>query len=64
MSVKLGRWLLHYTPRVLHTTCHKTHTVCLLANARIRNRWINNELLHVRIFFVCLPKRSSPTRSQ
>lgn len=35
--------------RVLRTTCHKIHTVCLLANARVRNRWINDELLHARL---------------
>lgn len=26
---------------------HKMHTVCLLMNARVRNKWINDELLHV-----------------
>ncbi|KAG6329066.1 hypothetical protein ID866_10023 [Astraeus odoratus] len=35
--------------RVLRTTCHKIHTVALLVNARVRNRWINDELLHARL---------------
>ncbi|KAI5991130.1 hypothetical protein EDD15DRAFT_2369017 [Pisolithus albus] len=35
--------------RILRTTCHKIHTVCLLANARVRNRWINDELLYARL---------------
>lgn len=33
--------------RLLRTTSHKIHTVALLANARIRNKWINDPLLHV-----------------
>ncbi|KAF7980649.1 hypothetical protein HWV62_37466 [Athelia sp. TMB] len=28
---------------------HKMHTVCLLMNARVRNKWINDELLHARL---------------
>ncbi|KAG1728498.1 Rad4-domain-containing protein [Suillus paluster] len=28
---------------------HKVHTVCLLANARVRNKWLNDELLHARL---------------
>ncbi|KAG0698293.1 Rad4-domain-containing protein [Suillus ampliporus] len=35
--------------RILRTGTHKVHTVCLLANARVRNRWINDELLHARL---------------
>ncbi|KAI6023368.1 hypothetical protein EDC04DRAFT_2900565 [Pisolithus marmoratus] len=38
-----------HAQRLLRTTCHKVHTVCLLANARVRNRWINDELLHARL---------------
>lgn len=38
-----------HAQRVLRTTCHKIHTVYLLANARVRNRWINDELLHARL---------------
>ncbi|KAG1735235.1 hypothetical protein EDB19DRAFT_1725199 [Suillus lakei] len=35
--------------RILRTGTHKVHTVCLLANARVRNRWLNDELLHARL---------------
>ncbi|KAG9308862.1 hypothetical protein JVU11DRAFT_11321 [Chiua virens] len=38
--------------RVLRTTCHKIHTVALLANARIRNKWINDPLLHARLLSI------------
>ncbi|KAI6108538.1 hypothetical protein EV401DRAFT_2116820, partial [Pisolithus croceorrhizus] len=47
-SKKKAAAALH-AQRVLRTTCHKIHTVCLLANARVRNRWINDELLHARL---------------
>ena len=36
-----------HAQRVLRIQCHKVHTLCLLANARIRNGWINDPLLHV-----------------
>ncbi|OJA20205.1 hypothetical protein AZE42_04620 [Rhizopogon vesiculosus] len=35
--------------RITRTRLHKVHTVCLLANARIRNKWLNDELLHARL---------------
>ncbi|KAG1763604.1 hypothetical protein EDD22DRAFT_1022198, partial [Suillus occidentalis] len=35
--------------RILRTGTHKVHTVCLLANARVRNKWLNDELLHARL---------------
>ncbi|KAG1780652.1 Rad4-domain-containing protein [Suillus placidus] len=35
--------------RILRTRTHKVHTVCLLANARVRNKWLNDELLHARL---------------
>ncbi|KAI0074037.1 Rad4-domain-containing protein [Panus rudis PR-1116 ss-1] len=35
--------------RVARLQCHQIHTVMLLANARIRNRWLNDELLHARL---------------
>ena len=38
-----------YAQRVLRTTCHKIHTVALLANARTRNKWLNDPLLHVSV---------------
>jgi xeroderma pigmentosum group C-complementing protein len=37
--------------RIARTRIHKVHTVCLLANARVRNKWLNDELLHVRDLF-------------
>lgn len=33
--------------RLLRIDCHKAHTVALIANALVRNRWINDELLQV-----------------
>lgn len=41
-----------HAERVLRIDCHKVHTVILLANARIRNKWINDELLHVRSLYI------------
>ncbi|KAG1863930.1 hypothetical protein C8R48DRAFT_707293 [Suillus tomentosus] len=35
--------------RILRTGTHKVHTVCLLANARVRNKWLNDEILHARL---------------
>lgn len=37
-----------YAERVARLNCHKMHTILLLGNARIRNKWINDPLLHVR----------------
>ncbi|KAF9240193.1 hypothetical protein BU15DRAFT_74111 [Melanogaster broomeanus] len=34
---------------LVRTTSHKIHTVALLANARVRNKWLNDELLHARL---------------
>ena len=33
--------------RLLRIDCHKVHTVALIANASVRNRWINDDLLQV-----------------
>ncbi|KAF8835388.1 Rad4-domain-containing protein [Paxillus ammoniavirescens] len=38
-----------YAQRVARTTNHKIHTVALLANARVRNKLLNDELLHARL---------------
>ncbi|KAI0947082.1 hypothetical protein AcV7_009609 [Taiwanofungus camphoratus] len=38
-----------YAERLARLTCHQIHTVCLLANARIRNKWLNDPLLHARL---------------
>ncbi|EJC98123.1 Rad4-domain-containing protein [Fomitiporia mediterranea MF3/22] len=35
--------------RALRLTCHKIHTVALLANAIIRNKLLNDPLLHARL---------------
>ncbi|KAF7348229.1 hypothetical protein MSAN_01776500 [Mycena sanguinolenta] len=35
--------------RLLRTNCHKLHTLALLTNARVRNKWINDPLLHARL---------------
>ncbi|KAJ6508305.1 hypothetical protein C8R45DRAFT_439424 [Mycena sanguinolenta] len=35
--------------RLLRTNCHKLHTLALLTNARARNKWINDRLLHARL---------------
>ncbi|KAH7885453.1 hypothetical protein F5I97DRAFT_2033703 [Phlebopus sp. FC_14] len=47
-SKKQASAALH-AQRVLRTTSHKIHTVCLLANARERNKWLNDDLLHARL---------------
>ncbi|THH01924.1 hypothetical protein EW026_g851 [Hermanssonia centrifuga] len=38
-----------YAERVSRLNCHKVHTVVLLGNARIRNNWLNDPLLHARL---------------
>lgn len=43
---------MSHAERMLRIDCHKIHTVLLLLNARIRNQWLNDELLHVRDFFL------------
>ncbi|KAK0243924.1 hypothetical protein EDD85DRAFT_806100 [Armillaria nabsnona] len=40
---------ISYAERVLRINCHKIHTVSLLANAWVRNKWLNDELLHARL---------------
>ncbi|CAL1713034.1 unnamed protein product [Somion occarium] len=35
--------------RVARLHCHQMHTIALIGNARIRNTWINDELLHARL---------------
>lgn len=39
-----------YAERLTRVECHKAHTVFLIANAAIRNRWLNDKLLHVGWF--------------
>ncbi|KAF8215000.1 hypothetical protein K438DRAFT_1800573 [Mycena galopus ATCC 62051] len=40
---------LSNSERLLRTNCHKLHTLALLTNARVRNKWINDRLLHARL---------------
>ncbi|KAJ4482415.1 hypothetical protein J3R30DRAFT_2168920 [Lentinula aciculospora] len=40
---------MSHAERMLRIDCHKIHTVLLLINARIRNKWLNDELLHARL---------------
>ncbi|KAH9847907.1 hypothetical protein C2E23DRAFT_846212 [Lenzites betulinus] len=35
--------------RLVRLDCHKVHTVALLVNARVRNHWLNDPLLHARL---------------
>ncbi|KAF5344898.1 hypothetical protein D9758_011558 [Tetrapyrgos nigripes] len=45
-SAKKG---ISHAERLLRIDVHKVHTVTLLLNAKIRNRWLNDELLHARL---------------
>ncbi|KAL1705454.1 hypothetical protein EV121DRAFT_279590 [Schizophyllum commune] len=40
---------ISHAERLLRVDCHKLHTLCLLASARIRNKWLNDPLLHARL---------------
>ncbi|KAF8644668.1 hypothetical protein AX16_008328 [Volvariella volvacea WC 439] len=40
---------ISYAERVLRIDCHKVHTIALLGNAWVRNKWINDPLLHARL---------------
>ncbi|KAF9013151.1 hypothetical protein BDQ17DRAFT_1342855 [Cyathus striatus] len=40
---------ISHAERLMRIDCHKIHTVALLANARIRNKWLNDELLQARL---------------
>ncbi|KAH8104624.1 Rad4-domain-containing protein [Cristinia sonorae] len=35
--------------RAMRLDCHKMHTICLIANAQVRNKWLNDKLLHARL---------------
>jgi hypothetical protein len=43
---------ISHAERLIRIDCHKTHTVCLLASACVRNRWLNDDLLHVSLFTI------------
>ncbi|KAI8994160.1 hypothetical protein BD414DRAFT_481596 [Trametes punicea] len=38
--------------RLVRLDCHKIHTVALLMNAKVRNHWINDPLLHARLMSI------------
>ncbi|PCH40265.1 Rad4-domain-containing protein [Wolfiporia cocos MD-104 SS10] len=38
-----------YAERLARLSCHQVHTVALLVNAKIRNKWLNDRLLHARL---------------
>ncbi|KAI0288071.1 hypothetical protein BC826DRAFT_1107975 [Russula brevipes] len=40
---------ISHAERLLRIDCHKVHTVALIVNASVRNRWINDELLQARL---------------
>lgn len=40
---------ISHAERLLRIDCHKVHTIALISNARVRNRWINDELLQARL---------------
>jgi hypothetical protein len=45
---------ISHAERRLRVDVHKIHTVALLAGAGVRNRWLNDELLHVRSCLIVL----------
>ena len=44
--------------RAIRVDCHKIHTIALLMNAKVRNKWLNDPLLQVRLSLhrVTLPR--------
>ncbi|KAF9525479.1 hypothetical protein CPB83DRAFT_859313 [Crepidotus variabilis] len=40
---------ISHAERLVRIDCHKIHTVALIANARTRNRWLNDEILQARL---------------
>ncbi|KAL0579882.1 hypothetical protein V5O48_002129 [Marasmius crinis-equi] len=49
-----------HAERILRIGCHKVHTVSLLVSASVRNRWLNDELLHARLLSLTpLPLQNS-----
>ncbi|GJJ13329.1 hypothetical protein Clacol_007581 [Clathrus columnatus] len=41
--------VMSHAERVLRLQVHKIHTICLIANGLIRNRYLNDSLLHARL---------------
>ncbi len=46
--------------RVARLNCHKVHTMCLIASGRIRNKWLNDPLLHVSLVTILLAIVQAP----
>lgn len=46
---------ISHAERLTRIDCHKIHTVALLVNARIRNRWLNDQLLQVGLNVLSQP---------
>ncbi|KAI0064088.1 Rad4-domain-containing protein [Artomyces pyxidatus] len=40
---------ISHAERLVRIDCHKVHTVALLTNGWIRNKWLNDQLLHARL---------------
>ncbi|KAJ3503963.1 hypothetical protein NLJ89_g8197 [Agrocybe chaxingu] len=40
---------ISHADRLIRIDCHKIHTIALIAAARVRNKWINDPLLHARL---------------
>ncbi|THU97115.1 Rad4-domain-containing protein [Dendrothele bispora CBS 962.96] len=40
---------ISHAERILRIDVHKIHTVALLMNAKVRNKWLNDEVLHARL---------------
>ncbi|PFH49962.1 hypothetical protein AMATHDRAFT_194065 [Amanita thiersii Skay4041] len=45
---RIGGGISH-AERLRRVDCHKIHTIVLLANAQVRNKWLNDPLLHARL---------------
>ncbi|GLB38652.1 putative rad4 beta-hairpin domain 2 [Lyophyllum shimeji] len=43
---------ISHAERLKRIDCHKIHTVALLGNASVRNKWINDPLLHARLLSI------------
>lgn len=50
--------------RVIRLGSHRLHTLALLANASIRNKWLNDELLQVRRYIFSVLSATDVVRSR
>ncbi|KAK7061108.1 hypothetical protein VNI00_000844 [Paramarasmius palmivorus] len=52
--------VLNHAARLMRIDVHKVHTITLLLNAGVRNRWLNDELLQARLLsLIPLPLQNS-----